>query len=48
VRSVFSAGEGIQISDSGEISVTTDFIIDSDEILFVVETGDFTLNGGSF
>lgn len=48
VRSVFSAGQGIQISDSGEISVTTDFIIDSEEILLVVETGDFTLNGGFF
>lgn len=48
IRSAFSAGSGIAISDSGEISVTTDFIVDSADIIRILETADVTLNGGTF
>jgi hypothetical protein len=48
VRTVFNAGNGIAISPTGEISVTQAAVIDRDQIIAIIESDTYTINGGSF
>lgn len=48
VRTVYSAGNGIAISNLGVIEVTQAAVIDRNQIIEILESDTYTINGGTF
>ena len=48
IRTVYSAGNGIAISNTGVIEVTQAAVIDRSQIIEILESDTYTINGGSF